>query len=112
MTYGLRWEYYSPFNEKNGLLVLPVVPPGQTIEQTMLSDATLNYFGGNSGRQPYAKDLNNFAPNIGIAWDPFADGKTSIRAGYSINYVNDELVERSVWRGSGQSRSEHPGWKL
>jgi Carboxypeptidase regulatory-like domain/TonB dependent receptor len=91
-TYGLRWEYYSPFDERDGLLVLPVFPPGQTIQQTMLSDATLNYFGGNSGRRTYAKDLNNFAPNIGIAWDPFADGKTSIRAGYSINYVNDEIV--------------------
>ena len=91
-TYGLRWEYYSPFDERDGLLVLPVVPPGQTIQQAMLSDATLNYFGGNSGHRTYGKDLNNFAPNIGIAWDPFADGKTSIRAGYSINYVNDEIV--------------------
>jgi hypothetical protein len=91
-TYGLRWEYFSPFDERDGLLVFPVVPPGQTIQQTLLSDATVNYSGGNSGRRTYAKDLNNFAPNIGIAWDPFSNGKTSIRAGYSINYVNDEIV--------------------
>jgi hypothetical protein len=91
-TYGLRWDYFSPFDERDGLLVFPIVPPGQTIQQTLLSDATLNYFGGNSGRRTYAKDLNNFAPNIGIAWDPFSNGKTSIRAGYSINYVNDEIV--------------------
>ena len=92
VTYGLRWEYNSPFNERDGLLQFPVVPAGQTIQQTLLSDATLGYFGGNTGLSVYKKDLNNFAPNIGIAWDPRGDGKTSIRAGYSINYVNDELI--------------------
>jgi hypothetical protein len=92
VTYGLRWEYNSPFNERDGLLQFPVVPAGQTVQQTLLSDATLAYFGGNSGRSAYKKDLNDFAPNIGIAWDPRGDGKTSIRAGYSINYVNDELI--------------------
>ena len=91
-TYGLRWEYMSPFNERDGLLQFPVVPAGQTIQQTLLSDASLAFFGGSSGHPVYNKDLNNFAPNIGIAWDPFGNGKTSIRAGYSINYVNDELI--------------------
>jgi hypothetical protein len=92
ITYGLRWEYSSPMDERDGLLQFPVVPAGQTIQQTLLSDATLAYFGGKSGNHVYKKELHNFAPNIGIAWDPFGDGKTSIRAGYSINYVNDEAV--------------------
>lgn len=92
LNYGLRWEYYSPFDERDGLLMLPVVPAGQTVQQTLASDATLSFAGGNSGRRPYNKNWNNFAPNVGVAWDPFGDGRTSIRAGYSINYVNDELI--------------------
>ena len=92
VTYGLRWEYLSPFDERDGLLQFPVVPAGQAVQRVLLSDATLAYFGGGTGRSVYKKDLDNFGPNIGIAWDPFGDGRTSIRAGYSINCVNDELI--------------------
>jgi hypothetical protein len=31
-------------------------------------------------------DKNNFAPRVGLAWDPTGDGKTSIRAGFSVAF--------------------------
>jgi len=37
-----------------------------------------------SSPQPYHTNNKNFQPRIGFAWDPFKDGKTSVRAAYAI----------------------------
>jgi hypothetical protein len=34
--------------------------------------------------QPFKTNNKNFEPRIGFAWDPFKDGKTSVRAAYAI----------------------------
>jgi hypothetical protein len=34
----------------------------------------------------YESDLNNIAPAVGVAWDPFSDGRTSVRANFRIAY--------------------------
>ena len=39
-------------------------------------------FGAHVGNQT----IKNFAPRVGLAWDPFGTGKTSIRAGYGVYY--------------------------
>jgi hypothetical protein len=42
--------------------------------------------------QGIPRDTNNFAPRIGLAWDPFSKGKTVIRAAYGIFFDHPLLA--------------------
>lgn len=95
---GLKWEYYSPLREANDLGLLPILGD-RSFEQALLDPGTR--VGLASGGY-YTKDLNNFGPTVGFAWDVTSDGKTAVRAGYSLTFVNEETVTvgRAVARGN------------
>jgi len=45
---------------------------------------------------PYKGDYNNFAPRLGISWDPWGHGKTVVRAGGGVTY---EIPHLSLFLG-------------
>jgi hypothetical protein len=107
LTLGLRWEPFWPVDEKDGLALLPRLVNNNYVE-TLLGNGTLDFAGSSVGRPWYKTDWNNFAPNIGLAWDVFGDGRTSFRAGYMVSFFNDNVVatvRNSVVSNSGLTQT-------
>jgi hypothetical protein len=74
LNFGLRWEYFGPLSEANNLLsnYNPV-------------DGTLDMIGSDGlSNSLYNRDLRDFGPRIGFAWNPRSN--LVIRGGYGIYY--------------------------
>jgi hypothetical protein len=92
LNYGLRWEYNQPFYDAGGRY--QTFRPGRTstvypCTNTLPEDCPVGLLvPGDPGvpkglTDPYYK---SFAPRIGIAWDPWKNGKTTIRGGFGVFY--------------------------
>lgn len=95
---GLRWEFISVPTEHDGLALLPV----GGLDNLFNPNAGLDFAGTGTGRKFFNNDWNNFAPSLSFAWDPWGEGKASIRGGYAISYVIDNNITtvRNAFRGN------------
>ena len=101
LDFGVRYQYYVPpydkFN-KIGSFDSTLYNPSKAVCTTaactayvIASTDPINGFGiagstSRFGRSIVKNDLNNFSPRVGIAWDPFKNGKTIVRSGYGLYY--------------------------
>ena len=90
-NYGLRWEPFFPQQLVNGAVYqfdLERFRAGTKSTVFPNGPAGL-YFPGDPGFPSQAgmkTDWNNFAPRVGVAWDPTGSGQTSVRAAYGRAY--------------------------
>jgi len=83
---GLKWEYYAPLREDDNLALLPVLG-GRSVRDVLFDrNGRVTFVDGGF----YEPDRDNFGPSVGFAWDPFSTGRTSVRGGYALTFVNEE----------------------
>ncbi|HYP52095.1 MAG TPA: TonB-dependent receptor [Pyrinomonadaceae bacterium] len=111
LNLGLRYEIFTPVRELSGLGLEPVIPAGvEPIVAALNPNGTYDFVGANAGDPGSGKffktDKNNIAPVVSFAWSPTfknnflnsvfpGEGRTVLRGGYRISYVNDEFIRGS-----------------
>ncbi len=86
---GLRYEYFSPYSEKDGRLA--TIDPSSDFSQVapVLAGGVGPYTG------PYPKtliypDRNDVSPRVGFAWRAMKN--TVVRGGYGVNFANGQYI--------------------
>jgi hypothetical protein len=77
---GVRWDVFPGPSETNGLLSNMILGSGSNIFQ-QIAGATVGRV-----KKLWDTDYHNFAPRIGLSWDPTGKGTSVIRSGFSVAY--------------------------
>jgi len=88
-NYGIRWEYFGPISEKNNILA------------NLGADGNLAMVGTDGVNGAYERDLNNFGPRFGFAWNVVP--RTVVRGAYGIyyDYIPQDLMIANFTNDAG-----------
>jgi hypothetical protein len=101
LNYGVRWDPYIPqwaaaiYNFDHDRFL-------QGIKSSAFKNAPSGfYYRGDPGFPSNGVNARwlQFAPRVGLAWDPQGDGRTSVRASYSLSYVYVPTNFRETYSG-------------
>ena len=89
LNLGLRWEYFGPISEAHNILA------------NLGTDGNLAMVGTDGVTGAYKRDLNNFGPRLGFAWNP--RGGTVLRGGYGFyyDYIPQDLLIANFTNDAG-----------
>ncbi|HET8674603.1 MAG TPA: TonB-dependent receptor [Blastocatellia bacterium] len=94
INFGVRYDYNGVIKEKEDRL-------GNFDPEVGLQQVGVNI------DRPYEPDRNNFAPRLGVVWDPWGKGNTVVRAGVGVTY---EMPILALFLGqNGVNNATTPG---
>jgi len=89
LNVGLRWEYFGPLSEAHNLL------------SNLGRDGNLALAGADGVDGAYKRDLNNFGPRLGFAWN--VGYGTVVRGAYGVfyDYIPQDLLIANFTNSAG-----------
>ena len=103
LNYGLNWNYQSP-----------IASPGDRIS-TFLPQSGITYVGTHGLSSLWPRDLHDFAPRTGFAYQPKAGGKLVVRGGWGMFYQVPNVAyfgNSSAPNGGAHGNQREHRWSL